>query len=144
MKILKTLLVLLLAWTFSVQAIAGASGINCRMGGKRLAAAALSAEHAATPTATDAHAMHGAMHGDHLKPADGGSTQKQETVLASDGCDCGCHCVTQHCTSSASGLAASPVAGVARFFADSLRPARGQASPASAYARDLIRPPSIT
>jgi hypothetical protein len=146
MKILKTLLVLLLAWTFSVQAIASVSGINCRMVGKQLtAAAALSGEgeHAAMPTAADAHAMHGAMHADPLKAADAGSALTQKTTSTSQhGCDCGCHCVNQHCTSSASGPAVNPATRVARFFTDSLRPVCEQASPTGAHARDLIRPPS--
>ncbi|MFC4251580.1 MAG: hypothetical protein ACPHN2_00510 [Sinimarinibacterium flocculans] len=145
MKTLKTVLILLLAWTFSVQAIAGASGAICRQAGERTAAEAPQLEHTAMAMANDAHAMHGAGHADHRKAAEGSSTQQQKAASEPmPGCDCGCQCVDQLCGSSASGLAAGPAEGMARFFADTLRPARGAASPASAHARDLIRPPSIT
>lgn len=141
MKALKTALILLLAWTFSVQATAGVSGAVCHQGGAL--AAAPPAEHATMTMANDAHAMHAAGHADHRKAAAAGSAHPHKA--ASDpGDDCLCQCADPLCGSAAWGLAAGPAEGIARFLADALRPARGAASAASAHAHELIRPPSIT
>lgn len=144
MKSLKALLVLLLAWTIPVQAIAGASGAGCRHSGEQSQTTSTLQSASAPATTGNEHAMHGG-HGVHtmaMASTQAGKPQPTSAVLS--GCDCACHCVSHHCTGSASGPSGHSTADVARFFADSLRPAREQASPLCAHARDLIRPPSIT
>lgn len=145
-KTLKTVLILLLAWTFSVQAIAGASGLACLRAGAQTAADAPQRGHPAITAASDAHALHGAGHAEHRKAAEGSSNPQRKTAAqpTMPGCDCGCQCMDPLCGSAAASLAAGPAEGIAPFFADRLRPGRGAASPASAHARDLIRPPSIS
>jgi hypothetical protein len=140
MRSLKTLLVLLLTWTFCAPALASTSAGQCRHAGGAGAEVSHSG-HAMPPQAVDPHAMHHG-HGEHSL-ADGSAAQKASLVSLL-GCGGDCHCVDQHCASSVPGPASQTATGFATVAAVSLRPARQQASPACAYTRDLIRPPSIS
>lgn len=140
MKSLKVLLTLLLAWTFTVPAVAGVSGMGCRHDGKAAVTMtddASHAGHASGAEAPDPHAMH---HAAGHTEADGG----KEPASSWLGCGCGCLCVSQHCANPASGLIGQAGTGIAALAALSLRPGREQANPARAHDHDLIRPPSIS
>lgn len=149
MKSLKTLLVLLLVWTFSVQAIASASGVNCRHAGRTTASAADEASHAGhrmPSQMADPHAMHHGGHAGH-SAADQATkgTATGASVASWQGCGCGCTCASSHCANPCSSITGIPaLAGFADFGALSLQPTGEQTSLAGAHDHDLIRPPSIS
>lgn len=142
MPLLKPLLALLLAWTFSFQAMAGVVGTSCR--------------HPAGPQQPQAleamPAGHAGMHHDHAAMQQGehaGHVMAQAADDASGtapapGCDCGCDCAMIGCSGSGPGMAAGLSLSALVPPAESLRAFPAPAATSGAYILDLIRPPSMS
>jgi hypothetical protein len=140
MRLLKPLLALLLAWTFSFQAIAGVVGLSCShsAGSQPPAAEAMPAGHAGM------HHDHAAMHEAHAGHAMATPADDSPGGIQASGCGCGCDCAMVGCSGSCPGVAALPPVSAPRVAAGSLRASALAAAPSRAHVLDLIRPPSMS
>lgn len=141
MRLLKPLLALLLAWTFSFQAMASVGGLSCRhaAGSPPQALEAMPAGHAGM------HHDHAAMQqGEHAGHVMAQAADDASGTAPAPGCDCSCDCAMIGCSGSgpgmAVGLSLSPLAPPA----ESLRAFPAPAATSGAYILDLIRPPSMS
>ena len=96
------------------------------------------------PAQTSSGQMDHSMHAGHV--TDDGASADSTRVKASkaaNGCECGCDCSGNHCTSSFSGfLSANPGSSLADRFADRHALPITVAHVSAAHHLDLIRPPA--
>ncbi len=140
MCFIKPLMAVLLAWTFSLQAMAGVMACRHAAGSqpseiKAVGHASMHHDHAAMMAQQDEHAGHA------MAESADSSAKKPE---GASGCGCGCKCAKVGCSSSAPGLAITLSLASLDFPVGSLRATMAPVAPSSAYILDLIRPPSMS
>ena len=144
MRLLKPLLAVLLAWTFSFQAMAGIVGMSCRHPAGSMPAPVTEA----MPTGHGAmHHDHAAMmkqQGEHAGHVMAASSDDATKAIKVPGCDCGCDCAKVGCSGACPGVAAVFSPSTLDIPVGSQRVILAPQAPSRAHILALIRPPSMS
>ncbi|PPE72774.1 hypothetical protein C3942_17165 [Solimonas fluminis] len=143
MRLLKPFLAVLLAWTFSFQAMAGVVGMSCRHPPGAMsapAAQAMPSDHAAMHHDHAAMMQQQAEHAGHMMAAADGETK----TIKVPGCECGCDCAKVGCSGACPGVAAIFSPSTLDIPVGSQHAAPASVAPSGAHILALIRPPSMS